>query len=141
MYILRALPPCKVQHYILRALPSCKVQHYVLRYFQKVIKTQKFNYCFIYNSIVLLLCLLARRLSKSFLQKFGNHYKISISVGRPVVRSPLGARTFLFAQTRLHRPWGPPNLFQMVSGLFPGEGGRGVALTTHRLLASRLKKE
>jgi len=78
---------------------------------------------------------------KSFLQKFGNHYKISIPVGRLVLRSPFGARTFLFAQTRLHRAWGPPSLFQMVSGLFPGQSSRGVVLTTHRHLAPRLKKK
>ena len=45
-------------------------------------------------------------------------------------------------RTRPDRPWGPPSLLYNGYRVFPGgKVGRGVALTTHPLLAPKLKKE
>jgi hypothetical protein len=66
-------------------------------------------------------------------------YNSSLRAGRSGDRIPLGGEIF---RTRPDRPWGPPSLLCSGQCVIPGgKAAGGVELTTHPLLAPRLKKE
>ena len=68
-----------------------------------------------------------------------SRYSDSLRVGRSGSRIPVGGGQFPYPSRQALGTTKPP--IQLASDLSQGECGRGMALTTHRHLAPRLKKE
>jgi hypothetical protein len=69
-----------------------------------------------------------------------SRYSNSLWVGRSAVRTPVGARDFFFSKPVQTSPSAHPDSSIIVTGtLYRRESGRSVALTTHPLLAPKLK--